>query len=77
MRSEDMTRQEHLDWSKKRALEYVKRGDLDNAFASMVSDLNKHPETSGHIGMSLGIQLKMAGQLNTPASMKKFIEGFN
>jgi len=41
------TRQEHLEWCKKRALEYIDINDLQQAFASMVSDLNKHPETKG------------------------------
>jgi hypothetical protein len=36
-----MTRQEHLDWCKGRALEYVKANDLRNAWASMASDLSK------------------------------------
>lgn len=39
------TREEHLAWAKARALEYVDRGELDQALASMGSDLNKHDET--------------------------------
>jgi len=39
-----MTRDEHLAWSKQRALEYLDAGDLANAFTSMASDLSKHPE---------------------------------
>jgi hypothetical protein len=35
---------EHLEWCKKRAHEYVDRGDLANAVASMGSDITKHPE---------------------------------
>lgn len=38
-----MTRAEHLTWCKQQALEYVDRGDVQGAFASMTSDLNKHP----------------------------------
>ena len=71
-----MTRDEHMEWSKKRALQYVDSGDLDNAFDSMVSDLGKHPETSGHFGVPLGMNLKMSGRLKTKESMKKFIEDF-
>ena len=37
-----MTADEHLAWAKARALEYVDRGDLQNAVASMASDLTKH-----------------------------------
>lgn len=39
------TRGEHLAWCKSRALEYAETGDLNNAIASMVSDLQKHFET--------------------------------
>lgn len=71
------TRQEHLDWCKKRALEYCDIGDVTQAFASMGSDLGKHPETSNHAAIQLGMMLLMAGQLNSPMEMRKFIEGFN
>ncbi len=72
-----MDRQEHLAWCKKRALEYVNDGDLTQAYASMMSDLKKHPETADHLGMRLGAQMMLAGLLNTPEEMRKFIEGFN
>jgi len=77
MESATISRQEHLDWCKKRALEYVDAGDLPQAFASMGSDLGKHDETSNHIGMELGMMLLMGGHLSTPEKMRKFIEGFN
>jgi len=72
-----MTRAEHLRWAKDRALEYIEAGDLSNAFGSMVSDLQKHPETEGHAGILLGTQLRMRGHLDTPEKMRNFIEGFN
>lgn len=72
-----MNRQEHVAWCKKRALEYVERGDLENAFGSMVSDLGKHPETVGHIGIPMGVGLQAIGKLNTKEEMRKFIEDFN
>jgi sulfite exporter TauE/SafE len=71
------TRAEHLAWCKQRALAYVDAGDLTNAFASMGSDLNKHPETQGHAGIELGMMLIVSGHLSTQAEMRKFIEGFN
>lgn len=37
-----MTREQHLAWAKQRALEYVDAGEVDQAFASLMSDLNKH-----------------------------------
>lgn len=72
-----MTRQEHMAWCKKRALEYVDVGDTEQAWASMVSDVNKHPETQGHAAIELGMVQLLGGQLNTPDAMRKFIEGFN
>lgn len=71
------TRAEHLEWCKKRALEYCDQGDIKNAFASMGSDLEKHDETRNHSGINLGILLMMSGQLSTVDKMRKFIEGFN
>ena len=72
-----MDRSEHLAWCKRRALEYVDGGDLRQAFASMASDLSKHPETENHPGRQLGMMLLMGGQLSTASEMRKFIEGFN
>ena len=72
-----MTRQEHLDWCKKRALEYVDRGKLQDAYASMASDLRKHPETEEHAGISLGLMMMMGGHLSTADKMRTFIAGFN
>jgi len=72
-----MTREEHLAWCKQRALEYVERGDLTNAFMSMLSDLNKHDETANHSGMRLGAMLLTGGHLQTQQQMRNFITGFN
>jgi hypothetical protein len=72
-----MTRQEHLEWCKKRAHEYLDNGDVPNAYASMASDLNKHPETEGHSAIQIGMMMIMAGHLSSPAEMGKFIDGFN
>lgn len=38
-------RAEHLAWCKQRALEYLDAGDVRSAIASLLSDLNKHPDT--------------------------------
>lgn len=70
-----MTRQEHMEWCKQRALEYVDT-DPQGAYASMVSDLGKHPETANHVGIQLGMMQMIGGMLSTPAEMRKFIEGF-
>lgn len=47
------TREEHMKFCKKRALEYLDAGNLVEAVASMVSDLSKHPETST-VGEAMG-----------------------
>ena len=44
-RPDALTRDEHLAWCKRRALEYVDAGDLTRAVASMASDLKSHPDT--------------------------------
>jgi len=72
-----LTREEHLQWCKKRALEYCDVCDLGQAYASMASDMSKHDETRGHPAIMLGMQLMMIGGLDTPEKMKKFINGFN
>jgi hypothetical protein len=72
-----MTRAKHLQWCKERANEYVDAGDLPQAYASMVSDLSKHPETEGHSAISLGMMLMVGGHLGTEREMRKFIDGFN
>jgi len=74
-----MNRSEHLQWCKDRALEYVDAGDNSQAFASMASDLGKHPETDGaqNLCATMGIAMLVGGQLNSQHQMRKFIEGFN
>lgn len=66
-----------MAWCKQRALEYVDAGDLNNAFASMMSDLSKHPETEQHPAIMMGMMLQMTGSLSTAPAMRRFIEGFN
>ena len=73
----DSSRKQHMDWCKKRALEYVEICDIYNAWNSMVSDLGKHPETANHIAIALGNELLISNNLNTPEKMKTYIEGFN
>lgn len=72
-----MTRAEHLRWCKDRALEYARMGQPQEAMTSMFSDLGKHPETEGHLGIELGMMMLLAGLLDTGAKAAKFIEGFN
>lgn len=69
-----MTRDEHMEWCKKRALEYVDRNPVE-AVTSMLSDLSKHEETKG-----IGYKMAMFGIMfasKSPQQAKQFIEGFN
>lgn len=71
------TRAKHLEWCKQRALQYCERGDIQQAVASMGSDMGKHPETDGHPAIALMVQMLMSGLFSTPADCAKFIKGFN
>jgi hypothetical protein len=69
-----MPRSEYVAWAKARALTLVDDGDLVGALASMVSDLQKRPDTDGpHLPF-----LSLAGghHAHDPAGMRQFIEGF-
>lgn len=73
-----MTRAEHLQWAKTRALAYVTHGDLPNAFTSMLSDLRKHPQTFPEAAeMQLWCGLYANRHLDTPERMREWINGFN
>jgi hypothetical protein len=72
-----MTRAEHLQWAKDRAIEHVDTGDLNQAFASFQSDMKKHDETARHVCLPLMTQMFLGGMLETPEKMRKHIEGFN
>jgi hypothetical protein len=73
-----MTREEHMNWCKERALAYVAEGDYGSAVASMLSDLAKHPETeasSRGACAQMGMLLLMNGLTDDGAT--RFIKGFN
>jgi hypothetical protein len=69
-----LTREEHLQWAKERALQYLP-GDPLNAMASMMSDLRKHPELEHHIGLQIAPILY--GAHYDPQAVRRWIEGFN
>lgn len=71
------TRAEHLQWCKERALKYLLLGQVNNALASMLSDLGKHSETKGHAAIEIGMQMKISGLLETEEATRKFINGFH
>ena len=72
-----MTRAEHIAWCKKRALEYVDRGQINDGLTSMMSDMSKHPETSSSTLDNLTVQLMLIGALSTIANARRHIEGYN
>jgi len=73
-----MTRAEHLAWAKARALELVDAGELEQAVASMISDLGKHEGTVMHgAPASVVIALGIAEVDRGAAAVRHWIEGFN
>jgi hypothetical protein len=71
-----MTRDEHLAWSKTRALKYLDDGDLLEAFTSMGSDLSKHPELR-KIGEMMFLLGMLYVQQHDARQLRRWIEGFN
>lgn len=69
-----MTREEYLNWAKKRALEYVDAGDLASAVASMSNDLQKRRD------MGVNAYLLRLGMMyydqGDPNAVRRWIEGF-
>lgn len=65
----------HLQWCKQRALAYLEDGDIKNAITSMLSDLDKHPETKcNHFLALFGMRIIMDKDI---MAAKRWIEGFN
>jgi len=72
-----MTRAEHLQWAKDRALAYVEVGAFASACASMLSDLGKHPQIDPSAAQTVyGIEA-LTGGLNTAEKVRHFINGIN
>lgn len=68
-------RDQHLADCKRRALEYLDAGDVQNAIASMLSDLSKHEDTRNYnkfLG-ALGLSIAASGDIH---QARRFIEGF-
>lgn len=65
----------HLAWCKARAREYMDKGDYANAFTSMMSDLNKHPDWQG--GQLIGTMMMLYVFDQSPDNVRRIIEGFN
>ena len=70
-----MTRSEHMQWCKERALAYLP-GSPTDAVSSMASDMLKHQETKDTQPMLLMLGL-MAAQSGNVAEVERWITGFN
>lgn len=72
-----MTRDEHLAWAKRRALEYLPH-DPQNAFASMCSDLAKHEAFNNEASKQIML-IGMVLIINKPTEqqLRDWIEGWN
>lgn len=73
-----MTRKEHIEWCKKRAIQEMDfYKDPTKGIISMMSDLRKHPETNSQALISLcGMQLMMKPKMNRQEVID-FLNGFN
>jgi hypothetical protein len=69
-----MTRAEHLQWAKQRALEYLP-AEPSQGMTSMMSDLLKHPELKDHPGLMVAPMFY--GGHNDAWEVRQWIEGFN
>lgn len=73
-----MTRKEHLQWCKDRALQYLNEGKIAQGMASFTSDMTKHPETEATLNNGLSHAIIMnALMTNSQSECIKCIEGFN
>lgn len=71
-----MTRDEHMQWAKKRAINYIDTGmDLDEVMTGFHMDLKRHDELANHAAIELGFMQQMSGLLNTKEEIIKWIEG--
>jgi hypothetical protein len=68
-----MTREEHLQGAKERALEFIAAGDLAGAYQSFVSDMGKHREAPriSHYWLLEGLAAQIAGD---PEDLRRWIE---
>jgi hypothetical protein len=71
-----LTRDEHLAWCKRRALEYVDAGDLTHSVANMASDLKTHPDTDNPALNGLVMIGMMYVSDGDKAAVQRWIERF-
>jgi hypothetical protein len=71
-----VTRDEHLAWCKRRALEHVDADDLSHAVATMASDLKTHPDTDNPVLNGLLAIGMMYVRDGDEAAVRRWIERF-
>lgn len=69
------TREEHIEFCKVRAREYLDRGQIADGITSMMSDLNKHEDTRS-AGESMAMLAMLCMTQNDMAEARRFVEGF-
>ncbi len=75
-----MSRAEHLQWCKDRAIALLDGGAPGadtKAFTSMVSDMNKHDGTRDHVALMLGTQLTLLPGGLKGHPLRRWITGFH
>jgi len=73
---EQSTAKQHLDWCVERAMVYANDGDWPNAWASFMSDVDKHPGTEHIRYHELAAMAMMSGSFNQPKVFEDFISGW-
>jgi hypothetical protein len=71
-----VTRDEHIAWCKRRALEYVDADNLSHAVASMASDLKTHPDTDNPALNGLAMIGMMYATDGDKVAVQSWIERF-
>jgi hypothetical protein len=75
-----MTRTEHLEWAKERALAYLGSDDaarFRDAYLSFASDLTKHPENKGRYpSETMLVGLLLAASDENELELRRWIEEF-
>lgn len=72
-----LTREEHLERAKEKALRYADAGEPENALASLEAELQRHPGTRHHPWLERGLILMRRGRLRTRDEMRRYIAGFH
>ena len=74
--SEVRSREEHVAWSKERALEYLEQDDIQSAITSMLFNMSQHPETKQIVNPTLTSAGMQYVTNHDRTGARRFIEGF-